>query len=278
VAPAKKKTVKKKKRVSTREPKTIIKRKKVKGKGKVGRPKKTSAVKKEATAKLADDSKFQADVKALMKKHGDDFDKIAKLLKAPRAKVKRAYLATQVKPGDRVVGTDAEVGKAIVKMRDTEGLTWPEIRVRAGVSGVKARELYAKAGGKGERPAKEKAPKKKLTKKEKADRLAAKKEARAKKAGRPKGARARRDERKKLLVDVIWNLDVMDKKKIADVLEDRTISIAREINGHALRAVSFKVRAIKSVKPHDREGKLIEFVDTNHQTRFVAAREIAEIK
>jgi hypothetical protein len=280
-----------KKRVSTREPKTIIKRKPAASrKPAAAKPK----VDREAAAKakLAEDHKLQTEVVALMKK-GATIPEVAEKLDIPRARAKRLWLTGSVKATDRIVGTDAEVGKVIAKLRDVEGVPWPQIRARTGLGGAKIRHLYEEATNKSwkesglKKEAKPKAPAKRTAKApvSKTERRTARAE-RVKKigakkttsAGRPKGPRARRERNKQLLTDVIWNLDVMDLESMKDALEERTIDISRTVNDRPMKPISHKVLKVKSVTPHDREGKVIEYVDEDQRVRFCAAKEITNLR
>jgi hypothetical protein len=308
---AKRKTVARKKpvakkRVSTREPTRIIKRKKPSARKSTARAQRAKSVAKredKVKAKLADDSALSAKAVA-MSKRGKTPAEIAEKLGVSQAKVKRYVNASDVKPKDRIVGTPAEIGAKIVKLRDEEGVPWPTIRARTGLSGGAIRKLYEEASGydwrdsgpiKEDAPAKKKATAKKAgrvkagtktdrtkkvrkvrkTRKSTSDALTEANDAKskAKRAGRPKGPRARREEGAKLLRDVVWDSD----SSVADLnkaLSGKTITIERE----GLRSQEVKVEKVKDSKVSDRMGKVIEFTSDGVKTRFVATREIAAIK
>jgi hypothetical protein len=59
-------------------------------------------------------------------------------------KAQRLYARAVLKPGDQVTGTEAEVAKEIVRLRDKEGLSFvPDIWARIeGMSGARIKKLY----------------------------------------------------------------------------------------------------------------------------------------
>lgn len=286
--------VKKKKRVSRAEPKSIIKRKKSATK----KPAKKAAAKKidkeaKKKAKLAEQHELSSKA-AKMAKAGKKPDVIAKKLGISKAKVRHFLNAASVKSKDRLVGTNAEIGAKIAKLRDEEGLPWPKVRARTdGLSGGAIRRLYEEATGKDwhDSGLKKKAEKKtktakgkkkvaatKKTKKVKKSLSAAKAEAdqakaSGKKAGRPKGRKARREEAARVLRDVIWDTDTK-LSGLKKAIEGRTITIERE----GLRPVDLVVKTVKDFKLHDREGKVMELVDSNMKARFISTREITALK
>lgn len=78
-----------------------------------------------------------------------DFGKVGEKLGMSARKCRRLYALTTLKPGDRIVGSDAEVGKAIARLRDGEGLPWaPDLWARTGLGIAKMRKLYEEASGK----------------------------------------------------------------------------------------------------------------------------------
>jgi hypothetical protein len=143
------------KRVTAREPKRIIRRKKVTSRKKVvasKRPAKKVVAKKTRATKTVDKmAKAEANadkVVALVDTKGMSMaDAAAKLGIAP-ALAKRLYLKATTNPTDRIVGTDKELGKKIAALRDKENVAWPKIRARSGLAPGKMRQLYEEATGK----------------------------------------------------------------------------------------------------------------------------------
>lgn len=78
-----------------------------------------------------------------------DFGKVGEKLGMSARKCRRLYALTTLKPSDRIAGTDAEVGKAIVRLRDEEGAPWaPDFWARTGLGIARMRKLYEEASGK----------------------------------------------------------------------------------------------------------------------------------
>lgn len=320
--PAKKKTVatkgKKKvvakKRVSTKEPTTIIKRKKKvtrtradRQKARAGRKRgeaKGDAKAKVRSAKSADEAKLIEKVAALLKK-GKSVKEIAEIIGVSFSKAKRLAMAAQMKPKDRIVGNTAEVGATIVKLRK-EGVSWPQIRVRTGLGGGTVRRLYEESSGKDwrdsgtakstakrtggrkkattkrdrTRPAKGTAKKvrKGRTRKSTGEALAEANEAATKS---PRGKKAGRPKGRRALRDhnaTLLRDTIWDSDsptaEVKAALKGKTITIERE----GLRSQDVKVKAVKDVKVTDRMGRMVEFTDTDGKSRFVATREITGIR
>lgn len=288
-------------RKSTAAPKRIINRKK--SAAKRGAAKKSTASKREGSAKkiLERYNEEGARVVELIDKKGMAIGDAAKKLKMSKGKAIRLYARATVNPRQRVVGTDAEVGKAIVKMRDSEGLKWmPDIWARTGLRPAKAKALYKAAGGKGATSngagAKKAGMKKATAKAARAKATASGRKSAAKamadatqragrkrkaakgKAGgaRPKGRKARREASKALLNEVIWNNDTSEKE-VSEALTGRTIEVTREINGRSMKPLKHRIKSVKEVTVHDQHGRVIEFIDEDGQDRFVSAREITAL-
>jgi hypothetical protein len=266
--------VRKRKRKSTAEPKTIIKRSK-----KATARKKRGAAEKETVARGRKRKAISED--------------------APKKKAVKAD----------ITGTDAKVGKQIVKLRDS-GESWPKIRARTGLSGKRVRDLYEETSGKpdprarGPRTAKSKKSaakgngrRRRTRETENGEKPAVKKTAArgrkkrtakskaAAKAGGRRSASGRRASRRnpmklanrKLLDEVIHDLDTKGKA-VAEALNGRTIDVGRTIEGRPMKTTSHRVVKVKTVKKSDREGRVIGFIDENQQSRFVASREIVALR
>jgi len=190
---------KSRRRKSTAEPKQIIKRKKQTARKATGvaREKAAAAREKAAKQKLAKDSRDK-DRAERMKARGKSIKEIAEALSTPPARVRKLLREASVNPKDKIVGTDAEVAKQIVKLRDA-GDSWPSIRVRTGMSGAKIRSLYAEAGGKAGPGRAKKAATAKPTRKSGAARKAAASKAKPKAA-----ARSKRSAPKAKAADDLW--------------------------------------------------------------------------
>jgi len=289
---------KSRRRKSTAEPKQIIKRKKQTARKATGvaREKAAAAREKAAKQKLAKDSRDK-DRAERMKARGKSIKEIAEALSTPPARVRKLLREASVNPKDKIVGTDAEVAKQIVKLRDA-GDSWPSIRVRTGMSGAKIRSLYAEAGGKAGPGRAKKAATAKPTRKSGAARKAAASKAKPKAAarskrsapkakaavkedaapsGRTQGRRARRAALSTFLDDVVHNLD-SDNDEVAEGLTGKTIEVSRDFNGRKMRATEHAVIQVKDIQLNDTEGRVIEFVDENHMSRFVSSREITALK
>lgn len=137
-------------KVTAREPKRIINRK--------GTASKRTAAKKQATAKkqTATDAKVQRganeqkqaeQVKKLVD-NGTPIREAAEKVGISVSMAKRLNNKASVGANERIVGSDAEVGKKIAALRDKEGVPWPIIRARTGMSPKQIRSLYEAATGK----------------------------------------------------------------------------------------------------------------------------------
>jgi hypothetical protein len=111
-----------------------------------------------------------------------------------------------------------------------------------------------------------------------------------KNSGQLKGRRARRVNEesrgkkrplkarlKEILKEVVWNLDT-DKDDVIEALTDRKIEVSRNFQGRQVRPTEHRIVSVTDVYLHDREGRVIEFIDDNKQTRFVSSREITALK
>ena len=282
-------------RKSTAAPKRIINRKK--GTARKGTARKAKAAGAGGQKMLERYNQQGSQLAELVDKQGLSVSDAAAKMKISKGKATRLYARAKVKPSQRVVGTDAEVGKAIVKMVDQDGLKWtPDVWARTGLRPVKAKALYKAAGGKGttgraaangtrkkstaKRTAKGGAARRAKATAGRSKKTTATKKAatpkRAARAGRPKGRRAQREEARELLHDVIWPND----SKQADVvraLEGRTIEVSREINGHPMKPTDHKVVSVADIKMTDK-GRIVEYTDEKQQHRFVQVREITALK
>lgn len=291
---AKKTSVKKpvgRRRKSTAEPKRIIKRKAPASKKTTAsdRPSREDRVKE----KLALQNEQMTRVKEFTDA-GMKLEKAAAKVGVSLPLARRLLNKSTVKPGEKVVGTDREVGKAIAKLRK-EGVPWPTIRARTGMSGAKIRSLYEQTTGesasqgrtaKPKPTAKATRSKKTGTAKRKAKATARAPRTRKAKAaasedtgssGMPKGRRAQRTFNAKLLSEVVWNLDT----KVADLkaaIAGKMIEVSRSIEGRPLHPTEHAVVTVVKVQDHDREGRVISFIDENRQTRYVSTREITGLK
>jgi DNA-directed RNA polymerase specialized sigma24 family protein len=290
-----KKAAARKPRKSTAAPKRIINRKPRARKATVS----TSAAERqkgrEARAKdrLAAQSKVGTEMKKLTR-GGMSVQDAAKELGVPLAQARTALRKAKVNPKDRIVGTEAEVRKAVLKAK-AEGASYPELRARTGLSGRTLRQYVEEAGGASTRKPRAKAGAKKPTARTRrsgaAKKAAATKAApRARKAkpkaaakedaapsGRTQGRRARRVKLTAFLEDSVWNLD-SDNDEVSAGLTGHTIEVTRDFNGRSVKPTEHKVAEVVSITMHDREGRVIEFIDENHQTRFVSSREITSLK
>jgi hypothetical protein len=81
---------------------------------------------------------------------GLDLRKAARKMGMSIGKAIRLNAWVNVKPSERITGTDKEVGKEIARLRDVEGVPWsPEIWARSGLGLTRMHELYEAASGKG---------------------------------------------------------------------------------------------------------------------------------
>jgi hypothetical protein len=100
--------------------------------------------------KLADRfAKEGAELRALVE-GGTELPAAAKKLGISLGKAQRLYARATLAPGDLVSGTDAEVAKAIVRLRDEEELAFvSDIWARVpGMSGTRIKKLYKEAKAK----------------------------------------------------------------------------------------------------------------------------------
>lgn len=287
---------KSRKRKSTAEPKRIINRAKGTRKATAaGKAKRVAAREQAAKKQLAADSRDTAKVERLLGK-GKSVKEVAEATGLTPARVRKLSRNKTISPKDRIVGNDTEVAKQIVALR-ADGVSWPTIRARTGMSGAKIRQL-AEASGGGAKPTKsKKTAAAKPTRKSGAARKAAASKAKPQAAarskrtakveastqedaapsGRPKGRRARRNELMTFLDEVVHDLD-SDNDEVAEGLAGHTIEVTRDFNGRPIRPTEHVIAKVRSVELHDTEGRIIEFVDENHQTRFVSSREITSLK
>jgi hypothetical protein len=172
----------KKRKLTTREPKRILKRKpeSKKTSAKRNTSKRTAAKKttgrKPASAKTttrssavdrkAEDLKLTEKLKSYQDKGLSLKDASEKLGIRP-AKARRLLQTSSVRPKDKIVGTDKDVASKIKKARDDEGVSWGVLRARTGLTTRKIKAMYASAGGKGTSTTKKTAAKKPTTRKAK---------------------------------------------------------------------------------------------------------------
>jgi hypothetical protein len=78
---------------------------------------------------------------------GMDIAAAAKKAGMSVGKAQRLYARITLKPGDVLTGTETEIAKAIVRLRDEEGLSFvPDIWARVeGMSGARIKKLYEAA-------------------------------------------------------------------------------------------------------------------------------------
>lgn len=292
---AKKTTVRRKKasgtrRKSTAEPKRIINRKKRPVRKTAGaRPKaadRAAAKEKSEVQTLAAENRAGAQVAALIKKGTPRREAVTSVMEKtglPRARVRRGYDKTLVEPNERIVGSDATVAKKIVAAHKA-GASIPQLRVRSGLSPAQIKQIIGENST--DRPQKKTVAKKSAAKKPTAKKSTARAKRSRKAApasaetadasGRSQGRRGRRANLKKML-DEVWDLDT-SAERITEILDGRTIEVTREFQTRKLRPTVHTVNSIKTVKLHDREGRVIEFADENHKSRFVSSREITALK
>lgn len=93
-------------------------------------------------------------IKDARDRKGQKWDQIAESVGLPLGKTFLLYEMGSVPRGERITGTDAEVGKAIVKAREVDLLSWARIMARTGM-GLQACKTaynkYAKDPAKGAR-------------------------------------------------------------------------------------------------------------------------------
>lgn len=296
-------------RKSTAAPKRIIKRSKTTARSARAAAKKKAAAAAPARAergiKVATRNREQGlELKKLLA-GGKSLPDAAAALGISKGKARRLNMQLSVKGSDKIVGTDTEVGKAVVKAKDG-GDSWPVLAAKTGKTVRALKSLYeqtsgnapagraakstakattrrGRAVGKAARTAKATATKggtaPKASARERRAKSSAKKAA-AKEAaapsGRPKGRRARRMNNERVL-ELVHDLDT-DNDEVSESLEGMTLEISRSISGRPMRPQYYKVRSVKEVKFNDREGRLIEFTDENMQQRFVSSREITALK
>lgn len=300
-----------KRRVTKREPKTIIKRKKTTAK----RP---AAKKQTATERKVERGAVQAKQAEQIKKLVDG----GKTISEAAAKVgitaglaKRLNNKANVSSKDRIVGTDKEVGKRIAALRDKEGVQWPVIRARTGMGPKQIRDLYESATGKSWR---ESGPKgaSKPGPKPKAKTTAKAKPAAKRAAGRPKatakaktasargrkakpsaakrqakatakaeaapsgqvkgGRRAQRIAANKKVLDALHDLDT-DNTLIPDMIEGKTLTVTFTIDGNKQKPRDYEVSKVLDVGFSDRNGRVIHYLDGNQQNRATSTREITAV-
>lgn len=286
-----------KKRKSTAEPKSLIKHKKqgkATAKKKATTKKAEKSVKKDVAVSRIEKGNADADQLVKLVGKGMSIEEAAEEIGTGLRRAKRLYANATMKPSQKIVGTPKEVGKQIVQLHD-EGVGWLELRVRTGMNPRQLREAYEAAGGKNVgrrgRPPKAKDEKAPKGKKEKAKAGGApKKAARAKKSKKAKaagpkekssskrseGRRTRRTRLREVLKEIVWNLDT-EAEQVIEVLEGRHIEVSRSFQGRQIKPVVYEVHKVKDIQVHDQEGRLIEFVDQNMQTRFVSSREITAL-
>lgn len=316
----------KKRKLTKREPKRIIKRKTTTRKRSAAKaPAKKTTARKTASAKSttrssavdrkAADLKLTEKLKSYQDKGLSLKDASDKLGIRP-AKARRLLQVSGVRPKDKIVGTDKEVGSKIKKARDEEGVSWGVLRARTGLTTRKVKALYASAGGKGtsstsaKRASSKTTTRKATTRKAKTNtRTSAKtttrkrtavkdpnkkatpRAPRSKKTATKKESadtasagltsrqrrRASKNAESKKHLDTLWDLDSTDKQVTA-AIEGRTLVVTREMNGHKTTPTEHTVHTVKEIGISNREGRVIHFLDDNQQNRVITAREVTGIK
>lgn len=306
----------KKRKLTTREPKRILKRKPARKKtaaAKKTAAKKTasakSATRSTAVDRKAEDLKMTEKLKSYQDKGLSLKDASDKLGIRP-AKARRLLQVSGVRPKDKIVGTDKDVAAKIKKARDDEGVSWGVLRARTGMTTRKVKAMYASAGGKstGAKRTASKTAAKPTTRKAKTNtRTTAKAKSTTKAASKTKATaraprtrktkatkevattaessgltsrqrrRASKNAESKKRLNTLWDLDSTDKQVTA-AIEGQTLVVTRNMNGHAIAPTEHTVGTIKEIGISNREGRVIHFLDENLQNRVVTAREVTDLK
>lgn len=105
-----------------------------------------STTKASAKKRVATSERFDLEGARLKKlvDGGMDVPAAAKKAGMSEGKARRLLARASLKPGEMVTGTEAEIAKAIVRLRDEEGLSFvPDIWARVeGMSGARIKKLY----------------------------------------------------------------------------------------------------------------------------------------
>lgn len=300
--------VRRTRRKSTAEPKRIINRKKrTAKKATTARERKAQSKKQKTTVTSALGNKV-----ARLKKKGYSFPEAAAELGVTPREARQSFRMVNTSGASRIVGTEKEIAKR-VKAARAEGVSWPDLRARTGLSGRALREMAGEVT-----PNKKKGAKKTSAKKTSAKKTSArtrrsieapedtaprkvrrskkvagakasartrrsKKTATAKKvkaedaSGIPKGRRARRVRLNEVLKELVWPLDT-DNDEVKQAVEGHKIIVTRNFQGREVKPTEHTIVKVKSVTLHDTEGRVIEFIDENKQVRFVSSREITTLK
>lgn len=218
-----------------------------------------------------------------------------------RPRARRLVAKASVKPKDRIVGTDEEIGAQIVDLVDNEGMKLvPDMVARTGMSPGKVRRMYREAGGSGlrsGRPAKGNGAAKKTAAKGTSKKASAKAKSAAprerKSAGkkltaaerkearkaRAQERRAARREQTNKMRDELWDLDT-PVKRIKEIMEDRIVTIAYEINGRPMKPRDLKVSKVVKVEDGkgNEGGKVVFFTDADQRHHTVNFRNISDVR
>lgn len=212
-------------------------------------------------------SQDQERVMAAVKKHGDDWEKVAATCKMSVGKAQRMYYLATLKPGDKIVvdgRPEKDVAADIVRLRDEEGLNILQIWARTNLSGDVIRALYRKGGGTGGRASSTKAT------------------PRAKRSAKrsTKKASAGRKSRSGLLSELVrkaHDLSTPDDE-LVEVLDGRKITVEADHDGIALAPAVHTVDVVKAIGDSPKYGRYVHFIDENKQHRHVPLAHIVRIR
>jgi hypothetical protein len=226
-----------------------------------------------AGAKVLERYKEEGAQVVSLRQKGMDWPEVAEKAGVSVGKAKRLHLRSTMTKAQRIEGSDTEMGKTIVHLRDQENVPWSEIEVRSAQSAPHIRELYEKSSGKSWRNSgratttREARPKKAAGKK-----AAGKKTASRKEPKRKLGKKGRSS-----ILSKVHAKGTPDAT-VAELLDQRTLTIERSIDGRKMKPEVVKVATVKKVGAAKSGGKAISFVDEDQKNRIINLRDIAGVK
>lgn len=199
---------------------------------------------------------FEADlmgkIKSLRDEKGLVWSEIGEKLKMPSQKAQMAYFFAVVPKSEKVSGTEAEIGKAIVRMRDKEGKSATEVCARVGLTLSSVIALYDRNGGTGW--------------KENKSRPGRKSDGAPPKKSSPK--------KEKKSDDVSLDLTKHTAAQLQLALEGKTITV-KGLSGSTTKV---KVVTFAKVGKTKKGGRAVQFTDKDQKTRTIALDAIVNVK
>jgi len=238
------------------------------------------------SARVTLNERFESDgaaVVASFKKHDGDWAKIAKDTGMSAGKAQRMYVRATLAPKDRLFTkglTDKEMGEAIVKLKDQDGLKFmPDIWARTGLGPARIQELYVKHGG-GKNVAD--APKRESAGGARKAKSTAKSGGRRKASGHTEteAQRLTRGQRDKVLGEV-QNVKT-SHDRLMELLPGRRVEVTAEVDvkdGTAVALAPYELTVKKMVRVADADkGRSIQFNDMDGKFHAVYVADVTRVR